>query len=48
LSTQKAVLNLGMNVMVMNFTNEGWTLFEEGAELGSLRDIKEHAVVSIL
>jgi N-succinyl-L-ornithine transcarbamylase len=26
LSTQKAALNLGMNVMVMNFTNEGWTL----------------------
>jgi N-succinyl-L-ornithine transcarbamylase len=25
-------LNLGMNVMVMNFTNEGWTLeFEDGA-----------------
>lgn len=23
LSTQKAALNLGMNVMVMNFTNEG-------------------------
>jgi N-succinyl-L-ornithine transcarbamylase len=32
LSTQKAALNLGMNVMVMNFTNEGWTLeFEDGA-----------------
>jgi N-succinyl-L-ornithine transcarbamylase len=28
----KAALNLGMNVMVMNFTNEGWTLeFEDGA-----------------
>jgi N-succinyl-L-ornithine transcarbamylase len=28
----KAALNLGMNVMVMNFTNEVWTLeFEDGA-----------------
>ena len=26
LSTQKAALNLGMNVMVMNFGSEGWTL----------------------
>ncbi|MGF1638500.1 MAG: acetylornithine carbamoyltransferase, partial [Cyclobacteriaceae bacterium] len=26
LSTQKAALNLGMNVMVMNFTGEGWAL----------------------
>ncbi len=26
LSTQKAALNLGMNVMVMNFTGEGWSL----------------------
>ena len=32
LSTQKAALNLGMHVMVMNFTNEVWTLeFEDGA-----------------
>jgi hypothetical protein len=28
----KKLLNLGMNVMVMNFTNEGWSLeFENGA-----------------
>lgn len=26
LSTQKAAMNLGMEVMVMNFGNEGWTL----------------------
>jgi N-succinyl-L-ornithine transcarbamylase len=26
LSTQKAALNLGMNVMVMNISNEGWAL----------------------
>ncbi|GAA3512236.1 acetylornithine carbamoyltransferase [Aquimarina addita] len=26
LSTQKAALNLGMNVIVMNFTGEGWSL----------------------
>jgi len=32
LSTQKAAQNLGMNAMVMNLNNEGWTLeFEEGA-----------------
>ena len=31
LSTQKAALNLGMNTIVMNFGNEGWTLeFEDG------------------
>ena len=31
LSTQKAAMNLGMEVMVMNFGNEGWTLeFEDG------------------
>ena len=26
LSTQKAAINLGMNVMVMNFGSEGWQL----------------------
>lgn len=36
LSTQKAALNLGMNVIVMNFTNEGWTLeFEDGVVMNS-------------
>ncbi len=48
LSTQKAALNLGMNVMVMNFTNEGWTLeFEDGAIMnqGSSEHIKEAAKV---
>ncbi len=48
LSTQKAALNLGMNVMVMNFTNEGWTLeFEKGAVMnsGPSEHIKEAAAV---
>ncbi|WP_016990909.1 N-acetylornithine carbamoyltransferase [Flavobacterium sp. ACAM 123] len=48
LSTQKAALNLGMNVMVMNFTNEGWTLeFEDGAIMnqGASEHIKEAAQV---
>ena len=48
LSTQKAALNLGMNVMIMNFTNEGWTLeFEDGAIMnsGASEHIKEAAEV---
>ncbi|TDD97470.1 N-acetylornithine carbamoyltransferase [Flavobacterium cellulosilyticum] len=48
LSTQKAALNLGMNVMVMNFTNEGWTLeFEDGVIMnqGASEHIKEAAEV---
>ncbi|WP_310555973.1 N-acetylornithine carbamoyltransferase [Flavobacterium sp.] len=48
LSTQKAAQNLGMNIMVMNFTNEGWTLeFEEGAIMnsGASEHIKEAAKV---
>ena len=48
LSTQKAAMNLGMNVMVMNFTNEGWTLeFEDGAIMnqGASEHIKEAAEV---
>lgn len=48
LSTQNAALNLGMNVMVMNFTNEGWTLeFEDGAIMnqGASEHIKEAAAV---
>ena len=48
LSTQNTALNLGMNVMVMNFTNEGWTLeFEDGAIMnkGASEHIKEAAEV---
>ena len=48
LSTQKAALNLGMNVMVMNFTNEGWTLeYEDGVIMnkGASEHIKEAAEV---
>ncbi|WP_413998443.1 N-acetylornithine carbamoyltransferase [Flavobacterium sp. W1B] len=48
LSTQKAGLNLGMNVIVMNFGNEGWTLeFEDGAIMnsGASEHIKEAAAV---
>ncbi|WP_366183715.1 N-acetylornithine carbamoyltransferase [Flavobacterium ovatum] len=48
LSTQKAALNLGMNVMVMNFTSEGWTLeFEDGVIMnqGASEHIKEAAEV---
>lgn len=48
LSTQKAAINLGMNVMVMNFTGEGWTLeFEDGAimDKGASEHIKEAAQV---
>jgi N-succinyl-L-ornithine transcarbamylase len=48
LSTQKAAMNLGMEVMVMNFTSEGWTLeFEDGAIMnqGASEHIKEAAAV---
>ncbi|MBP6758496.1 MAG: acetylornithine carbamoyltransferase, partial [Flavobacterium sp.] len=48
LSTQKAALNLGMNVMVMNFGSEGWTLeYEDGAimDQGASEHIKEAAAV---
>lgn len=48
LSTQKAAINLGMNVMVMNFTNEGWTLeFEDGTIMnqGASEHIREAAEV---
>ncbi|WP_378187296.1 N-acetylornithine carbamoyltransferase [Aquimarina sp. W85] len=48
LSTQKAALNLGMNVMVMNFTGEGWSLeLEEGIVMdqGNSEHIKEAAQV---
>lgn len=48
LSTQKAAQNLGMNVMVMNFGNEGWQLeFEHGVVMdsGKAEHIKEAAQV---
>ena len=48
LSTQKAAFNLGMNVIVMNFTNEGWDLeFEDGTIMNSNKaeHIKEAAQV---
>src|SRR6478609_6376864 len=48
LSTQKAAINLGMNVMVMNFGSEGWTLeYEDGAIMnqGASEHIKEAAAV---
>ncbi|MFI2742466.1 N-acetylornithine carbamoyltransferase [Zhouia sp. PK063] len=48
LSTQKAAQNLGMQTMVMNFSNEGWTLeFEDGSVMdgGSAEHIKEAAAV---
>jgi N-succinyl-L-ornithine transcarbamylase len=48
LSTQKAALNLGMNVIVMNFNNEGWSLeFEDGTVMNASKSehIKEAAQV---
>lgn len=48
LSTQKAAINLGMDVMVMNFGSEGWQLeFEDGAIMntGKAEHIKEAAQV---
>lgn len=48
LSTQKAALNLGMNVIVMNFNNEGWALeFEDRSIMNNSKSehIKEAAQV---
>lgn len=48
LSTQKAAMNLGMNVMVMNVGSDGWQLeFEDGAIMngGKAEHIKEAAAV---
>ncbi|MEL6916855.1 MAG: N-acetylornithine carbamoyltransferase [Bacteroidota bacterium] len=48
LSTQKAAMNLGMQVMVMNFGNEGWALeFEDGTIMnqGTSEHIREAAQV---
>lgn len=48
LSTQRAAMNLGMEVLVMNFGNEGWALeFGDGTVMdqGSSEHIKEAAQV---
>tara|TARA_R110002167_G_scaffold42455_9_gene128902 strand:+ start:3342 stop:4283 length:942 start_codon:yes stop_codon:yes gene_type:complete len=48
LSTQKAAMNLGLEVMVMNFGNEGWALeYGDGTimDQGSSEHIKEAAQV---
>lgn len=48
LSTQKAAMNLGLEVMVMNFGSEGWQLeFEDGVVMdqGTSEHIKEAAKV---
>ena len=48
LSTQKAALSLGLNPIVMNFSNEGWALeFEDGTimDQGKSEHIKEAAQV---
>lgn len=48
LSTQKAAMNLGMDVMVMNFGSEGWALeYEDGTIMnqGTSEHIKEAAQV---
>ncbi len=48
LSTQKAALNLGMNVIVMNFNNESWSLeYGDGIVMdqGNSEHIKEAAQV---
>ncbi|HEA21045.1 hypothetical protein LCGC14_1317860 [marine sediment metagenome] len=48
LSTQKAAMNLGMEVMVMNFGNEGWALeYGDGTimDSGTSEHIKEAAKV---
>jgi N-succinyl-L-ornithine transcarbamylase len=48
LSTQKAAMNLGLEVMVMNFGNEGWALeFGDGTVMdrGTSEHVKEAAKV---
>lgn len=48
LSTQKAAMNLGMDVMVMNFGNEGWTLeYQDGSimDQGAAEHVREAARV---
>lgn len=51
MSTQKAAMNLGMNVMVMNIGDEGWKLeLEDGAVMdsGSQEHIKDAVKVMSL
>jgi N-succinyl-L-ornithine transcarbamylase len=48
MSTQKAALNLGMNVMVLNIDKEGWALeLQDGAVMnkGTVEHIREAAAV---
>ena len=48
LSTQKAAQNLGLNTMVMNFSQESWALeFEDGTKMSGLRSehVREAAAV---
>lgn len=48
LSTQKAAINLGMDVMIMNFGEEGWALeYKDGTimDKGSAEHVKEAAQV---
>src|SRR5476649_1153553 len=48
MSTQKAAMNLGMNVMVLNIDKEGWALeLQDGAIMngGTVEHIKEAAAV---
>ncbi len=48
LSTQKAAMNLGMNVMVMNFDKEGWALETEDGKVmngNTVEHIREAAAV---
>ena len=48
LSTQKAAHNLGLNTMVMNFSQESWALeFEDGTKMIGLRSehVREAAAV---
>ena len=48
LSTQKAAMNLGMKVMIMNFGKDGWALeFEDGTimDKGNAEHVKEAAQV---
>src|SRR5882762_9462429 len=48
LSTQKAAMNLGMNVMVMNIDKEGWALeMEDGAIMNgtTVEHVKDAAAV---
>ena len=53
LSTQKAAMNLGMNVIVMNLNNDGWSIeFGDGTVMNQgtqehIKEINEHFKVLI-